>query len=132
MKRTLCALSIILTAGCSNATAPSPAGLRSLTGEWYASSYAPDIGLEWSLSLTELSTGHVTGTVTLTSSGAFPTPTVSVRTGSVAGEHRGIDVVLTFLYEDGHQVSFEGQQVEADIFRVEGEGGGLHFVRVDP
>ncbi|WP_420442352.1 hypothetical protein [Candidatus Palauibacter sp.] len=53
-----------------------------------------------------------------------------VDTGSVAGEHRGIDIVLLFTLENGHQSRFEGQQVEANIFRVEGETA-LEFVRVD-
>ena len=133
MKRTLCALLIILTAGCTPPAAPSPAGLGSLTGEWYALSAIPDGLSEWSLSLTELSTGYVAGTVTLTSSGALPTPVTSVDTGRVAGEHRGIDIVLTFLYEDGRQVSFEGRQVEANIFRgILERWGPIDFVRVDP
>ena len=125
----------MLTAGCSDITGPPSAEFGSLTAEWHASIYVPDIGREWSLNLTELSTGYVAGTVTLTISGPFPTPGALVYAGSVAGEHRGIDIVLTFLYEDGRQVGFEGQQVEANIFRgmLEGLGPiGLDFVRVDP
>ena len=140
MKRTLCALLAILLTACSGATEP-PAGFGSLTGEWSASKYAPDFGAEWNLSLRELSTGYVAGTVTRTSYGSLLPPDrrrVLVDTGRVAGEHRGIDIVLTLLYQDGYHVSFTGQQVEADIFRgthgthEDGGWGPLDFVRVDP
>ncbi len=134
MKRTLCALLIILNAGCSNdATAPPSTGFGSLAGEWYAEYAVPDLFAEWSLSLTELSTGYVSGTFALTSYGSLAPPPrrrMRVDTGSVAGEHRGIDIVLLFTLENGHQSRFEGQQVEANIFRVEGDTA-LEFVRVD-
>ncbi|MCY3698185.1 MAG: hypothetical protein OXH46_00925 [Gemmatimonadetes bacterium] len=126
---------IILTAGCSSAvTAPPPAGFGSLTGEWYAQYAVPDVFSEWSLSLTELSTGYVAGTFTQTSYGSLappPRPRMRIDVGSIAGEHQGVDILLTFLYEDGRQFSFEGQQVEANNFRVEGEIA-LDFMRVDP
>ena len=132
MKRTHVVLLAILTAACGGTTEPD-AGFGSLTGEWYASKYAPDFGAEWSLRLTELSTGYVAGNFTLLSSGAIPTPVTTVHPGRVAGEHRGADVILTFLYEDGDQVGFEGRQVEANLFWGTLEGWGpLDFVRADP
>ena len=137
MKRTLCALLSMLTAGCSDATAPPPAGFGSLTGEWYAQYAPPDLFAEWSLSLTELSTGYVSGKFTLTSYGSLALPSrrrTRVDTGSVAGEHRGVDVVLLLIFDEReYQSRYEGRQVEANTFRVERESGGpLEFVRVDP
>ena len=134
MKRPLCALLISLTAGCGNDAAAPPPGSGSLTGEWHAVYAPPDLFAEWSLSLTELSTGYVAGTFTLTNYGSLAPPSrrrMRVDTGSVAGEHRGIDVVLIFIFEDGPPSRYEGRQVEANIFRVEGEVT-LDFVRVDP
>ncbi|MCY3698183.1 MAG: hypothetical protein OXH46_00915 [Gemmatimonadetes bacterium] len=135
MKRTLCALLAILAAACSGTTEP-PAGFGSLTGEWYAQYSAADLFAEWSLSLTELSTGYVAGTFTLTNyAGLRPTPepVMRVDTGSVAGEHRGIDVVLLLMFENGRQSRYEGRQVESNVFWVERETAGkLEFVRVDP
>ena len=76
------------------------------------------------------------GTFTQTSyAGLRPTPEPLMRvdTGTMAGEHRGIDIVLTFFYEDGRQIGFEGQQVEANIFRGTHERAGpIDFVFVDP
>ncbi|MCY3698186.1 MAG: hypothetical protein OXH46_00930 [Gemmatimonadetes bacterium] len=57
---------IILTAGCGNVDTAPPAAFGSLTGEWYAQYSVPDLFAEWSLSLTELSTGYVAGTFILT------------------------------------------------------------------
>ena len=135
MKRILCALLVILTAGCSDTTALPP-GLGSLTGEWFGWYAVPDGYSEWSLSLTELSTGYVAGTFTETSyAGLRPTPEplMQVDTGTMAGERRGIGIVLTFFYEDGRQIGFEGQQVEANIFRGTHERSGpIDFVLVDP
>ncbi|MXX78703.1 MAG: hypothetical protein F4Z33_07010 [Gemmatimonadales bacterium] len=71
----------------------------------------PDFTAEWSLSFTELSTGYVAGSFTETSyAGLRPTPEPLMWTeiGSVAGEHRGTDIVLTFLDEGGEEVGFEG------------------------
>jgi len=135
MKRTLFGLLTILFTACSGTTEPAT-GLGSLTGEWYAQYAPPDLFAEWNLSLTELSTGYVAGTFTLTSYGSLAPPSrrrTLVDTGRVAGEHSGIDVALLFIFDEReHQSRYEGRQVEANIFRVEGEGGTLDFVRVDP
>ena len=89
-----------------------------LTGKWagWCCPEVLDAGGQWYLTLTEESSGDVTGTVEHSEVGGPHLPPIRVS-GTVTGRRDGPRVALYFRYEDGRRGQFKGEQVSDSLFR---------------
>lgn len=113
---TFLASSLVFVAGCG-VFDPGPQ-FGALTGNWAGWCCADllDAGGQWYLTLEEVSSGDVTGTVEYIEVGG-PSMQLLIVTGTVSGRHSGTGVSLGFRYDDGRRGSFTGEQSSGTAFR---------------